>query len=312
MRKFLLLFLLVSQFATAQLQSGFRVIYPKSFSDTCFTLNNSNQFASYRYNYLPSYPSDSGIFFGNNVYGQKEVVQVYTKSLTDSIGPDAILSYIQALFFKTVNSNNSNTFARIYNVNPSTNEPTTLISGSFAVPMSQTIAVVNYTNYFLNAVVPITYASLPTKFAISLVLPTGLNDSVGLFSTLAPCGGGDSLVWLKQADNSWINMKDWFLSSFKSDLHLHAVFDNTNSVKNLQVTPYFSIALNDDKAFIISDDLSNIDHVSFTDLSGRALYASDLQVPNSLVYQLGDLQSGIYLATIFTKDKQVHSVKLIK
>jgi hypothetical protein len=195
-------------------------------------------------------------------------------------------------------------------VNPNTNEPTTIITTSLAVPMDS-VNVLNFYTYYPFST-PILYSALPNKFAVAFVAPTGANDSLGLFSTLAPCGGGDSLVWLKQPNGTWISIKDWFSQSFKADLHLHAVFDNTASISALSHQKYFSITLNENSATLNGNDLSTIKDVVFTDLSGKKLYATITQNGKTLSYQFNDLQKGVYSARIITKDHQAFNYKLIK
>jgi hypothetical protein len=310
MKKFLLLFLWSTQFAFAQLPAGYAALYPNSFSDTCFINTVSNRYAEYKYNYAPFFPTDSGYVFGNSVYGQTEFVQVYEKNTSNGITANAACMGVQALYSSYANNNNSNTFAKIYNVNPTTNEPTTLIATSVAVPMDS-VNVVNFYTYYALAT-PILYSALPTKFAVAFVAPTGTNDSLGVYSTVSPCGGGDSLVWLKQPNGTWININTWFASSFKADLHLHAVFDNTASISQLKDQKYFSITLDENIATLRGNDLSTMKEITFTDLSGKKLGTSALQNGNTLSYQFNELQKGVYTARLITKDNQVFNYKLIK
>jgi hypothetical protein len=310
MKKFLLLFLLSAEFAFAQLPVGYAALYPNSFSDTCFVNTSSNRYAEYRYNYPPSYPTDSGYVFGTNVYGQTEFVQVYQKNASNGITANAACMGVQALYSSLVSNNNSNTFAKIYNVNPITNEPTTLIATSTAVPMDS-INVVNFYTYY-PLTTPILYSALPNKFAVAFVAPTGLNDSLGVYSTVSPCGGGDSLVWMKQANGTWIDVKSWFTVSFKADLHIHAVFDNTASISTVRDQKYFSITLNENMATLSGSDLSTIKELVFTDISGKRLSALASQSGKNLSYQFNDLQKGVYAARLITKDNQIFNYKLIK
>jgi hypothetical protein len=310
MRKFLLLFLLSAQFAFGQLPFGYAALYPNSFSDNCFVNTPSNRYAEYKYNYGPFFPTDSGYVFGNSVYGQTEFVQVYEKKPSNGITANAACMGVQALYSSLVNNNNSNTFAKIYNVNSITNEPTTVIATSAAVPMDS-VNVLNFYTYYAFAT-PILYSALPNKFAVAFVAPTGANDSLGVYSTLAPCGGGDSLVWLKQPNGTWINIKSWFASSFKVDLHLHAVFDNTASISALNNQKYFSITLFENIATLAGSDLSTIKEVIFSDLGGKKLNFIASQNGKDLSYQFNDLQKGVYTARLITKDNQVFNYKLIK
>jgi hypothetical protein len=310
MKKFLLLFLFSVQIAFAQLPAGYAALYPNSFSDTCFTNSNDNKFAEYKYNFLPDYPTDSGYVFGNNVYGQTEFVQVYEKKPSNGITANAACMGVQALHSSLVNNSNSNTFAKIYNVNATTNEPTTLIATSAPVQMIAA-NVLNFYTYYSFAT-PILYSALPNKFAVAFVAPTGPNDSLAVFSTLSPCGGGDSLVWLKQANGTWINIKSWFAGSFNVDLHLHAVFDNTASISNFNNSKYFSITLDENVATLRANDLSSIKEVVFNDLSGKKLSTVLIQNGKDLLYQFNDLQKGVYTASVITKDNEVFNYKLIK
>jgi hypothetical protein len=310
MKKFLLLFLLSIKFTFAQLPVGYAALYPNSFSNTCFANTPSNRYAEYKYNYAPFFPTDSGYVFGNSVYGHTEFVQVYEKNATNGITANAACMGVQALYSSLVSSNNSNTFAKIYNVNPVTNEPTTLIATSLAEPMDS-LTVSNFYTYY-TFTTPILYSALPNKFAVAFVAPTGPNDSLAVFSTLAPCGGGDSLVWLKQANGTWINVKTWFAASFKADLHLHAVFDNTASISALNNQKYFSITFDENIATLSGSDLSIIREGTFTDLSGKKLNAILSQNGKDHSYQFNDLQKGVYTARLITKDNQVFNFKLIK
>jgi hypothetical protein len=310
MKKFLLLFLFSIQFVFAQLPVGYAALYPNSFADTCFINSPTNRYAEYKYNYAPFFPTDSGYVFGNSIYGQTEFVQVYQKNATNGITANAACMGVQALYSSLVSNNNSNTFAKIYNVNPVTNEPTTVIATSAAVPMDSVNVLNFYTYYAFTS--PILYSALPNKFAVAFVAPTGVNDSLGIFSTLAPCGGGDSLVWMKQPNGAWINVKSWFASSFKVDLHLHAVFDNTASISAVNNQKYFSITLDENIATLSGSDLSTIKEVIFTDLSGKKLNAVISQNGKDLSYQFNDLQKGVYSARLITKNNQAFNYKLIK
>ncbi len=314
MKKFLLLFLFCAQFLAAQLPSGSIAIYPSSFGTSCFNDTSvNNKYAEYKYNYPPTFPSDSGYIFGNNVYQIKEYVQVYQKDTSNGILSTAALSSVIALYSAGINNSNSNTSVKIYNVNPTTNEPTTLIATSVLIPMSQLNININYTTYSFSSPAPILYSSLPNKFAVAYAVPTGLNDSLAVYSTVAPCGGGDSLVWFKQADGSWIDLRSWFGGvSFNVDLHLHPVFDNTSSLSKINNPFNFSIVFNDDVATIKSSNNEAISEVFFSDLTGKSLKANLIQNSSARIYQLNDLQKGIYAVSIITKNNAVYNFKLIK
>jgi hypothetical protein len=310
MKKILLLFIFSYQIVMAQLPAGSVVVYPNSFYDSCFANVPNNRYAEYKYNYLPFFPSDSGYIFGNNVYGIKEYVQVYEKNNRDSLLNTALLNTIQALYSSINNVNNSNTSIKIYNVNPTTNEPTTLITASSIVPLNAVSIINFYTNYTISP--PISYGSLPNKYALSFVVPADPADSLAIYSTLDPCGGGDSLVWLKQANGSWINLKSWFGASFKVDLHLHPVFDNSLSISQLKGNRPFSLVFNGNSVIVKGDNLANIDNVVFSDLSGKRLKADITKTSSGLEYNFQDLQKGVYTAQISSKDKTILNFKWIK
>jgi PKD repeat protein len=162
------------------------------------------------------YQGTIGYVTGNNTYGDLELAQKFYNTTSGTI--DTVTIAVKAIKKPTA----SNTYVKIYSVDPTTKAPSTLLGTSIAVALS-TISTTagTYQDYVFA-----TPVAVNGNFYASLVLPTGTGDTLVVYSTKLTCSSADSLSW--EYDGNWWAYKTTFTSSnYNFDLAVYPVLCTT-------------------------------------------------------------------------------------
>lgn len=235
----------------------------------------------------------AGYVLGNNSYGDKEKAQKYNYTGTGSV--TSVLAYLVA---KTATGNAS---VKIYDINPTTKKPNTMLGQSATVALSavpaQNLTIFNFT----------TPVSLSGNFAASVVLPTGTTDTLVVVSTKSGCYSNDSLAWEMQADGNWYSVEtQWGVApnSLKCDMVILPVVQTTVGMTQMTENNIMSIYPNPANDFINIAAINQILKVSVFNTMGQ-LVNEIVPTDNILKYDVSSLQKGMYILQVLTSEGMV-------
>lgn len=140
-----------------------------------------------------------GYICGNNGFGDKEKAQRFDMT---GITPAASVGEALVYCYTTSPTHTTNTTLKIYNVNPSSTAPLTVLGTSAPVALStlpSSPSAGTLTTYTFA-----TPVNVGQKFFVSYVLPTGTGDTAIIVSSNADSwSSADSLSWEMWSDNVW-------------------------------------------------------------------------------------------------------------
>ncbi|HXC03476.1 MAG TPA: T9SS type A sorting domain-containing protein [Bacteroidia bacterium] len=174
--------------------------------------------------------NDSGFYFGTCKFPQAGITVTGLAQKYNIGTSSATVTNVLVLAGKGKGSTTT-TMATIYNTDPTTKAPTTVLGTSTALPMSSYSAT-GYTSYMFST--PVTVPA-GTEFAAGISVPAfgGTDkDTVAILTTKGGCSSTDSLSWIQLNGSTWLPETKVFGKAFNLDLMIFPVIDIASGIDN--------------------------------------------------------------------------------
>ncbi len=237
---------------------------------------------------LTVYGGTFGYVSGSNSFLDKEKAQKYVNPGSGTIS--------SVLIYALAKSTTGTSTIKIYDINPTTKAPNTLLGESQPVALTAIVAQ-GLTPYTFTT--PVNFTG---DFACSVVLPTGATDTLVVVSTKNNCYSNDSLTWEKQADDNWYSFETQWGSGgvgIKIDMVVFPVVQLIVGQTAIAEDNLMSIYPNPAQDFINIAAINGIEKVSIYNTMGQLVKLYEPQSP-IIKLDISDLQKGMYFMQVQT------------
>lgn len=296
-----------SSLIAARVNNTQDTIMPSSFDVPSGCANTSGNLVYYRTDRVAPY--DSGYWFGTNPYGITDLLEKFTTTGTANV-TDVIV------FAAKAHGTTATSTANIYNINPTTKGPNSIIGSSTPLPMSM-YTTTNFTVYNFSTPVAVNNGT----FGASITVPNfgGTDqDTLAIVTTkLGVCSTSDSLAWINAPlFGGWLKVKSAF--SGNCDIMIFPIVDIPtgidNSLTKNHLTLYNSAPNPASSEISINYGLSTASKVEIEifDMSGKLVKSvkqdSELNAgKHTAKIELLNLSSGVYMYSVNANGTRMYS-----
>lgn len=241
--------------------------------------------------YIDATPYDSGYVSGQNAYLDKEKAMLYSGGTAGTISDVFVMYGLKA-------GTTGNTSVKIYSSNAGA--PGTLL-GTSATIVKSAIDTTNHGANFNNKYHFATPVAVGTDFFVSVVLPTGFNNTnnqLAIWSSTYSCSSTSPLAYEMWSDNSWND----FVTVYGTNIDM-AIFptvcstlNGISEIVNTDISIYPNPAGNEINVLLPYPDGAKVD-ISIMDIYGKlckkTVISNSKDSPAKI--NISELSSGIYL-----------------